>query len=162
MEHKDTMHQAQEKGRKALHEAFETIGRATGAAVEMQRDFLKMQEDLLGAWAGATRTPGERGSRPTPDLEHFQGRWAESMDQMLQRRREVLDLQYHGALATMEQALCLGRTSSPEAFAERIEPFLRDTLAAWHKSSEAQLNEFQDAAKTLLEFASSPFGRTEV
>jgi hypothetical protein len=158
METKETMHKSQERGRRVLHEAFEYIGKAAGTSVEFQRDFLKMQGDLLYALVGHWH---ESGTHTAPDLEPFQGHWTETMDQLLKRRLEVLDLQYRGALETLEQALHLAQTSGPEAFAEKVEECFRTTLTAWRQSSEAQLQELHEAAKSLMEIASPLAGKPQ-
>jgi hypothetical protein len=169
MDNQETMHHAQETGRKVFNEAFEYLGKATDTTVEMQREFLRMQSDLLKTWTGRWQgTNGSAGtaasaqtvSHVTDDMEKIHNGWAETIDHMLAKRREVLELQYRSAVEALEGAMRLTQTTSPEAFAEKMEDFYRTSLAAWQKSSEAQLKEFQDAAQSWMEMSSS-FGRME-
>ncbi len=166
MDNQETMHHAQKTSRKVFNESFEYLGKAADTTVEMQREFLRMQSDLLKTWTGrwqgtnGTSATAQTFSNVTDDMEKVHSGWAETIDHMLTKRREVLELQYRSAVEAVEGAMRLTQTTSPEAFAEKMEDFYRTSLAAWQKSSEAQLKEFQDAAKSWMEMSSS-FGKVE-
>lgn len=164
MDNQEAMHHAQDTGRKVFNEAFEYFGKAADATVEMQKEFLKMQRELLKTWTG--RWPGSNGTSPaaqvSDEMEKAHCGWAETFDHMLSKRREVLEVQYRSAIEALDRAMRLTQTTNPEAFAEKVEDFYRTSLAAWQKSSEAQLQEFQDAAKSWAEMSASSFAKVEV
>lgn len=159
MDTQDTVNKAKESAAKVFDEAIGYFGKATDTAVEMQREFFRMQRDFFKTWTNRMR--GGNGGAPgvsDEELEKLQTSWSETIDRMLTKRREVFEIQYRSAVDAMEGVMRLAQSANPanpEEFGERIEAFCRSNLAAWQKSSEAQLEEFQNAAKAVVEMSSS-------
>lgn len=161
MDKQDPVNKAKESAAKVLDEALTYFGKATETGVEMQREFFKMQREFFKTWASRWR--GSNGG-PSPvsseDLKKLQTSWSDTIDHMLAKRRQVFDIQYRSALDAMEGVARLAQSANaanPEELGEKIEVFCRSSLAAWQKSSEAQLQEIQEATKALVEMSTSSF-----
>lgn len=159
MEKQDPLNKAKESAAKVLDEALTYFGKATDTGVEMQREFFKMQREFFKTWTN--RWKGNNGhpvAVSSEDLQKFQTSWSETIDQMLAKRREVFEIQYRSAVDALESVMRLAQSANPanpEEFGEKVELFCRSSLAAWQKSSEAQLREFQDAAKAMVDMSTS-------
>ena len=123
--------------KKVFDDAFESIRKATEANVEMQQEFFRM-------WSEKWSTVSQNGS---------ENAWSK-MEDMLAKRREVIDVQVQSAVEAMEGAMGLAQSTSPEEFGTKAQELCRTTLDAVQQSSEAQLEEYQTAVKTWVEMAS--------
>ena len=164
MDKQDPVNKAKESAAKVLDEALTYFGRATDTGVEMQREFFKMQREFFKTWTSRWRgSNGGQSPVSSEDLKKLQSSWSDTIDHMLAKRREVFEIQYRSAVDAVEGAVRLAQSANPgnpEELGERIEVFCRSSLAAWQKSSEAQLQEIQEAAKALVEMSTASFAGT--
>jgi hypothetical protein len=162
MEQQDPMNKAKESAANVLDEAIAYFGKTAEASVETQREFFKMQSEFFKTWSCRWRgTNGNATPVGGEQMKQFQNSWVSTVDRMLAKRREVFEIQYRSAMDAMEGAMRLAQSAnpgSPEEFGEKVESFCRANLAAWQKNSEAQLQEFQDAAKAIAGMAIPTFG----
>ena len=106
---------------------------------------LKMQQDMFHQWT--TLWPGF----PSPQsmwldkVRDFQRRWGTTMSDLARKHRDTLDRQYQAALESLEEALRVSESSTPEEFRQRTEQLYRKTLDCMREVSEAQMKEFQEA-----------------
>ncbi len=135
--------------KKVFDDAFESIRKATEANVEMQQEFFRM-------WSEKWSTVSQNGSENawSKKVTSAQNEWQETMEDMLAKRREVIDVQVQSAVEAMEGAMGLAQSTSPEEFGTKAQELCRTTLDAVQQSSEAQLEEYQTAVKTWVEMAS--------
>ncbi len=127
-------------------EVFKNIQRAAESN-------LKMQQELFQQWGALW--PGF----PTPQaawldkVRDFQKQWTDTISDLANKHREVLNQQYQASLDSLEEALRVAESSNPEEFRERSEQFMRKALECVRDISESQMKEFQDAANKWSEFA---------
>lgn len=156
------MNKAKESAANVLDEAIAYFGKTADASVETQREFFKMQSEFFKTWSNRWRgTNGTSTPVGGEQMKQFQNSWVNTVDRMLAKRREVFEMHYRSAMDAMEGAMRLAQSAnpgSPEEFGEKVESFCRANMAAWQKNSEAQLQEFQDAAKAIVGMSIPSFG----
>ena len=106
---------------------------------------LKMQQEAFRYWS--SMWPGI----PTPHsawmekVRDFQHEWVRAISDLARKHRNSLDQQYQAAIDSLEEALRVADSTTPEEFRQRIEQLFRKTFECVREISETQLNEFQDA-----------------
>lgn len=124
-------------GSKLFEDAFQNVRKAAEAN-------LKMQQEMFGQWSALW--PGF----PTPQsawvdkMQDFQKQWSNTVSDMAQKHREVVDQQYQAALESLDEALRFFEAKNPEEFRKRSEQFFRKAIDCMKEMSEAQVKEFQD------------------
>ena len=114
---------------------------------------VKLQQDMLRQWS--TMWPGFSNPQSAwlEKVRDFQHQWANTVSELAQKHREVLDKQYQASLESLDEALRLAESSNPEEFRQRTEQLCRKTLECVREVSETQFKEFQEAVSKWTELA---------
>lgn len=105
---------------------------------------LKLQQDIFQHWTKLW--PGVDAPKTiwVDKMQEFQKQWTQTIADLARRHRDTFNRQYEAALTSLEEALRVSESSSPEEFRQRTEQLFRKTLDCMRDVSEAQMAEFQE------------------
>lgn len=127
-----------------FEEVFQNIRKATEANLKLQQEVFRQWTSL---WPGAS-TPQ---SVWTDKVRDFQTQLASTISDLARKHREVMDRQYEAAVESLDAALRVSESTTPEEFRRRSEQFCRKTLDCVREMSETQIREFQDTVRKWTE-----------
>ena len=132
------MSATKDAGSQIFEETFTNLSKAAEAN-------LKMQQEIFRQWT--TMWPGI----PSPQtvwldkMRDFQKQWTQTVSDLARRHRETVDRQYQAALESLDAALRVSESTTPEEYRRRSAQLCRETIACMREVSETQIKEFQDA-----------------
>jgi hypothetical protein len=136
-----------EAGSNVYEQVLDNIKKATESSVKMQQDALQQWSAL---WPGFPGMPSAQSVWVDKMLE-FQRQWSNSISDLAHKHRNTVDRQYQAALESLDEALRVGESSTPEEYRRRTEQFCRKALECMREASEAQIKEYQEAMSKLTE-----------
>lgn len=128
---------ATETSGKMLEQVFHNIRQAAEANLKLQQEAVRQWSSFWPvsvpetAWTDAVR--------------EFQKEWTKTVSELARKHREVVDRQYQVAIDSLESALQISESTTPEEYRRRSEEFCRKTLECMRETSEAQVRDFQEA-----------------
>jgi hypothetical protein len=123
---------------------LESMGKMTGATVQMQQEMVKKWFSL---WPGFAVS----GYPSEPDIQRFQKQWAEVIQEALKRQREVAEAQFKAGLQIIETSFKMGEIKTPEELRARTIELWRTCIEAVQQASEAQMRGFTAAFEKWVE-----------
>ena len=138
---------ATETGGKLLDQVFHNIRQAADAN-------LKLQQEAVRQWSSFWPVSAPQTAW-TDTVRDFQKKWTSTVSELGRKHREIVDRQYDIALESLEAALQISESTTPEEYRRRAEEFCRKTLDCMREISEAQLHEFQDAVTKWTELVAN-------
>ena len=90
-------------------------------------------------------------------LEQFsaaQKKWAETVTEMLNKHREILDAQYKAGIKTIEDAFKVGEAKDPQQFRRLTEELWKQSFECLKTVAESQMRDVQSAMQKWYETAS--------
>jgi hypothetical protein len=120
-----------------LEQVFQNIRQAAEAN-------LKLQQEAVRQWSSFWPVAAPQTAW-TDSVREFQKKWTSTISEMAKKHREVVDKQYKTAIESLETALNISESTTPEEYRRRSEEFCRKTLDCMRELSETQVREFQDA-----------------
>lgn len=114
---------------------------------------VKLQQDMFRQWSNLWPAIPSPESAWLEKVRDFQRQWTNTVSELANQHREVIDKQYQASLESLEEALRLGESGNPEEFRKRTEQLCRKTLDCLREVSEVQMKEFQDAVSKWSELA---------
>ena len=136
-----------EAGTNVFEQVLTNMRQATESSVKMQQDALQQWTAL---WPGFPGLPSAQSVWMDKILE-FQRQWSNAVSDLAHKHRNTVDRQYQTALESLDEALRVGESSSPEEYRKRTEQFCRKALDCMREASEAQMKEYQEAMSKLSE-----------
>lgn len=136
-----------EAGTNVFEQVLTNMRQATESSVKMQQDALQQWTAL---WPGFPGLPSAQLVWMDKMLE-FQRQWSNAVSDLAHKHRNTVDRQYQTALESLDEALRVGESSSPEEYRKRTEQFCRKALDCMREASEAQMKEYQEAMSKLSE-----------
>ena len=134
---------ATETSGKMLDQVFHNIRQAAEANLKFQQEAVRQWSSL---WPVAPpETPW------TDAVRDFQKKWTTAISELAQKHREVVDRQHQMAIESLESALHVSESTTPEEYRRRSEELCKKTLDCMREFSEAQVREFQDAVNKWTE-----------
>lgn len=132
---------------------FESMGKITGATVEMQQEMFKK---WLGTWTGMPGMPSMSAMPGSPGawgefLQKIQKKWAEAVNDLTRRHRETLELQFRTGMQNIEKAFQLTEAKSPEELRTKTVELWQKCFETAKQTSEAQLRDMQAAIQKWVE-----------
>ena len=134
-----------ETGGKVLENVFQNIRKAAETT-------LKLQHEVFQQWQHFWPTPMPQ-SMAIDKVREAQKRFAETVSELVGKHREVIEKQYQAAVESLDAALQVPQSTTPEEYRRRSEELCRRTLDCVRTISETQLGEFQEAVTKWTEFA---------
>ncbi|MEZ6070775.1 MAG: hypothetical protein R3C10_11005 [Pirellulales bacterium] len=134
-----------EASSKVLEQVFHNIRQATDANLKLQQEVVRQWSALLpisvpqSAW--------------TETVRKFQSEWAATVSELAHKHREVIDQQFKAAIESLDAALKVSESTTPEEYRRRAEKLCRKTIDCMREFSEAQIREFQEAVTKWTEVA---------
>jgi hypothetical protein len=128
-------------------QVLESLRKTTEASVQVQQEMVRK---WISLWPGVPATAplwGEQVLR----FQQFQQKWAEVVNDMVRRQREVIEVPFNVGLQNLEKAFHLGEVKT-------VEEMRTKTLELWQKgfdglrqAYEIPLREFQVATEKWIE-----------
>lgn len=145
-----------EAGSNVYEQVLEQMRKATETSLKMQQDALQQWTSL---WPGFPGLSAAKSAPGVPEAQavwldkvlEFQRQWSNAVSDLAHKHRNTVDRQYQAALESLDEALRVGESSSPEEYRRRIEQFCRKALECMREASEAQMKEYHEAMNKLSE-----------
>ena len=134
---------------RVFEQAVEAFQKTSDATLSAQRDFFQQWQ------SGLTGTVQPQTAWLEP-FRQFQEAWSNTTLELLGKHRETLDQQYKAGIEAIEEAIRVSESDNPEEFRKRVEQLCRKNLECLKETSEAQMNEFQDASRKWGEVFTKP------
>ena len=116
-----------------------TIDSSMQIQQEMFRQFVQQWSQVPGV-----PTPGSMIANTWADQIHtIQRKWAQTITDLLNRHREVLDTQYRAGIRTIEDAFRVGEAKNPEQFRKLTEELWRQIFESMKTVIETQTRDLQ-------------------
>ncbi len=128
---------ATETSSKVLDQVYKNIRQATESNLKLQQEFFRQWTSF---WPVTTSQ-----NEWTESIRAFQKQWTGTVAELAKKHREVVDKQYQAAIESLEAALNVSESATPEEYRRRSEELCRKTLDCMRELSEAQVHEFQEA-----------------
>lgn len=126
-------------GGQVFEDVFQNIRKAAEANLKLQQEAFLQWSNM---WPGAPTTQPAWVDK----IQKFHSEWCDTVSDLAAKHREVLDQQYKASLESLDAALKVSESSSPEEFRRRSEQFCRKTVDCMKEVAETQVKEFQDSA----------------
>jgi len=127
---------ATESKNSMLDQVFHNIRQAAEAN-------LKLQQEAVRQWSSLWPVAAPQNSW-TDSVRNFQKKWTSAISELAHKHREVMDQQYQAAVDSLDAALHVSESTTPEECRKRSEQLCRKTLDCVRDVSEAQIQEFQN------------------
>jgi hypothetical protein len=127
-------------------QVFESLRKATEATVEAQQELFKK---WISLWPATPSYPLAGG-----DVQLFQKRWAEAVQEQLRRQRQIAETQFKTGLQNIEKAFQLGQARTADELRARTRELWQQCFESLRQAYEAQLGEFQAAMTKWIELTS--------
>jgi hypothetical protein len=135
---------AQQATSPIFEEVFQNIRKASEANLKLQQEMFRQCTSL---WPGIS-TPQTVWTDKVKDV---QSKLSSTISDLARKHREVVDKQYDAAIESLDSALRLSESTTPEEFRRRAEQFCRKTIECVREMSETQTREFQESVRKWTE-----------
>ncbi len=129
-------------------QAFDSLKKATETSIAMQTE---MFNKWVSMWPGtvptATASWGDQ-------VQKFQKRWAETVNELVRRQRELMETQFKAGMQNIEKAFQLGEVHTVEELRARTVLLWQKCFESMKEAFEAQTREFQTAMEKWVEMTS--------
>src|SRR5262245_4073605 len=132
---------------------LESMGKITGATVDMQQEMFKKWFSLWPGFPPVPGFPAAWGEQAVP----FQKKWAEVVGEIIRRQRETVEAQFKAGQQNIEKAFQLSEAKSPEEYRAKTIEFWQKCIESIRQASEAQIRDFQVAVEKWYELMSPAF-----
>jgi hypothetical protein len=132
---------ASESGTNVYEQVLDNMRKAAESGLKMQQDAFQQWNAL---WPGLPALPSAQGVWMDKVLE-FQRQWSNTVSDLAHKHRSTMDRQYQAALESLDEALRVGESSTPEEYRKRTDQFCRKSLECMRETFEAQMKEHQEA-----------------
>ncbi len=122
---------------------LESMGKISGATVEMQQEFFKKWFSLWPTFQAGWTFPTTWGDQ----VQRFQKRFAEVSGDLIRRQREVIEAQFKAGQQNIEKAFSISEAKSPEELRSKTIEFWQKCIESMRQTSEAQMRDFQVAVE---------------
>ncbi|MBV8078402.1 MAG: hypothetical protein JO284_18475 [Planctomycetaceae bacterium] len=130
-------------------DSFRKISEST---IQMQQEFYKQ---WMSQWPAATMMgPASAGGGVTEQAQSLQRRWMDSITELMNKQREVLDAQYRTGIQAIQDAFRVTEAKSPEEYCRLTEDLWRKAFDTLKSTAEAQMRDYQSAVTKWLEMVS--------
>ncbi|EMI15564.1 hypothetical protein RMSM_07509 [Rhodopirellula maiorica SM1] len=130
---------ASEPTSKLFEQAFDSFRKATQSALQMQQESYGQYAKLWSAgFPGADTAWNSK-------TQNVQQEWANTVTDLMQKHRAMLDQQYRAGIKSLEEAFRVAESENPEQLRERCESLCRSALDLMKETSETQMQQFQEA-----------------
>ena len=129
---------AKQSGSAVLEEVFQNVRKAAETN-------LRLQQELLSQFSNFWPAMPAPHSAMVNQFQQFRSKWVETVSGLAHKHREVMDRQYNAALESLDAALAITDTGTPEEIRRRSEQFFRKTLDCVREVTESQVQELQNA-----------------
>ena len=130
-------------------DSFRKISEST---IQMQQEFYKQ---WMSQWpAAAMMNPASTGGGVSEQAQSLQRRWMDSITELMNKQREVLDAQYRTGIQAIQDAFRATEAKSPEEYRRLTEDLWRKTFETLKSTAEAQMRDYQSAVTKWLEMVS--------
>ena len=121
----------------------DTFRKAIDSSMQIQQDMFRQFVQLWSQVPGVP-TPGSVVANSWADQVHtIQRKWTQTITDLLNRHREVLDAQYRAGIRTIEDAFRVGEAKNPEQFRKLTEELWRQTFDGMKSVIETQTRDLQ-------------------
>jgi hypothetical protein len=119
-----------------------------------ESSLFSQQQQLFKQWL--QQWPG--AASPNPSLhadwpQSLQKQWLDSMGELLNRHRELLDANYRKGTQLLEQAARASDSKSPDEYRRLLEDIWRTVSDTLKEQTEAQVRDIQKATQRWLDIA---------
>jgi hypothetical protein len=94
-------------------------------------------------------------SSPVDQIQRLQKQWADTVSSLAKKHREVINKQYEAAIVSLDEAMNVAQSKSPEDFRQRSEELFKKTMDCLREISEAQIGEYQELVTKWGELATT-------
>jgi hypothetical protein len=115
---------------------FESLRKATDLTVQMQQEMFKKWVSLCPVAPPSPAVWGEQ-------VQKFQKKWAEVVEEMLKRQRDVLETQCNAGLVNLESSFKLAEAKDPEEVRAKTVELWKKTFECLNQALDAQMQNFQ-------------------
>ncbi len=135
-------------------QVVDSLNKATKASVQMQHD---MFQKWVKMWPG-TVSAGFPWAPvlPVQQAQQMQQKWAETVTDLMQRQKEIVEASLRSGQENMEKAFKLGEAKTPEELRTKTAELWQTCLDSLRATNEAQLREFQAATEQWFQLIAKP------
>jgi hypothetical protein len=138
---------------------FESMGKITGATMEMQQEMFKK---WFSIWPGMQFNPFISGMPANPavwgeKVQKIQKQWAETVRELLKRQRETVEGQFKVGQQNIEKAFQIGEAKTPEELRARTQELWQKCIEGVRNASEAQMRDFTVAIEKWVDLMTTAF-----
>jgi hypothetical protein len=124
-------------------QVVDTFRKAIDSSMQIQQEMFRQFVQQWSQVPGAP-TPGSVIANTWADQVHaIQRKWAQTITDLLNRHREVLDSQYRAGIRTIEDAFRVGEAKDPEQFRKLTEELWRQSFDSMKTVIETQIRDLQ-------------------
>jgi hypothetical protein len=132
-------------------QVVDTFRKAIDSSMQIQQEMFRQFVQQWSQVPGVP-TPGSMLANNWADQVHtIQRKWAQTITDLLNRHREVLDAQYRAGIRTIEDAFRVGEAKNPEQFRKLTEELWRQTFDSMKTVIESQMLDLQTVTQKGLE-----------
>jgi hypothetical protein len=128
-------------------QVFESLRKATEASVQVQQEMFRKWMSLWPGVPASAPLWGEQVLR----FQEFQRRWAETVNDLLKRQRELIEAPFKAGLQNIEKAFQFGEAKTVEEMRARTIEMWQRCFDSLRQTHEALLREFQTGTEKWLE-----------
>ena len=124
-------------------QVVDTFRKAIDSSMQIQQEMFRQFVQQWSQVPGVP-TPGSVVANSWADQVHaIQRKWTQTITDLLNRHREVLDSQYRAGIRTIEDAFRVGEAKNPEQFRKLTEELWRQTFDSMKTVIETQTRDLQ-------------------
>jgi hypothetical protein len=124
-------------------QVVDTFRKAIDSSMQIQQEMFRQFVQQWSQVPGVP-TPGSIVANNWAEQVHtIQRKWAQTITDLLNRHREMLDAQYRAGIRTIEDAFRVGEAKNPEQFRKLTEELWRQTFDSMKTVIETQTRDLQ-------------------
>ncbi|MBV8264887.1 MAG: hypothetical protein JO252_00920 [Planctomycetaceae bacterium] len=124
-------------------QVVDTFRKAIDSSLQIQQEMFRQFVQQWSQVPGIP-TPGSVIANSWADQVHaIQRKWTQTITDLLNRHREVLDAQYRAGIRTIEEAFRVGEAKDPEQFRKLTEELWRQSFDSMKTVIETQIRDLQ-------------------
>lgn len=137
-----------------FHPMLDQFRQAVESATQLQQDLVRNWSQTLFQGAMFPVSEGtEVGNGWIERVRSLQSGCAETVTDLLNRHRELLDTQYRAGIRTIEDAFRVGEAKDPEQFRKLTEELWRQSFTSAKTLTEVPMRDLQVATEKWLAIA---------
>jgi hypothetical protein len=127
-----------------FNQVFENFRQATEATIDLQQEMFKTWVNL---WPGVPAT----STSWSAEVREFQRKWADAVDEMLKRQRDVTGAHFKAGLQNIDKAFKLGEAKTAEELRAKSLELWQKCFEDLRQVYESQLKGFEGAMEKWVE-----------